>query len=1050
MIRFTLFSLLLSLTLYVSGQEQNAFEKLNFDELDSILKIHFNQGTYREGLPVSQAWIKKARAEKRDTLLAQGINEQGVLYWYLGKYPQALEQFLESRIIYKEVYGTEHRSYANALNNIAHLYQTLGDPQKALPMLLEALEIQERVLGTEHQDYANSLNNLAILYSKINQHQKAIATYLQAKEIIERTVGNQHTLYASAVNNLAHQYVKMGRFEEGMQYYLQARRISEKLYGRNHPDFAKTLNNLGKMHREMGNYAQALPLYLEAKDLIERTLGKTHPDYANLLNNMAVLYEQMNIYDKSETLYQQAIETRRIAVGVNHPSYGYTLTNMARMYARQGKHDQALPLYLEAMEIQENRLGTDHPYYATSLHNLASTYRALGRNDEALALLTVALRIRENVFGRLHHSYQLSQNNLSRIYLVSGRYEEAWQAVSQSLSDIARLPTPLVFDQRMIDQLISWDFYSFTQLSRLIETLNIVYYLLQKDNNMTERTHKQIILTDAVNALLVKARNEVSNEQDKLRVLSFSHDWLERSMEVLDPESQSEKAFSLADQNKSVLLLQATKSELAYRIGELPDSLVWKDRKLHDQQSRLQASLMQKLPTNTRDSLLSELNEVNLNIEGFIHMIAEIYPKYHQVRYGQADANVAEIQAMLDNQTALLEYVVVDSAVHIFSVDQQGVDWIKSPITNQELTDRIHALHSALSDYGSDSAYFDYAEQAHWFYNKLVAPAIAGKNGITNLIIVPDGELGHLPFEAFLVEAAPQQNFSYHEVHYLVKDYNISYNYSATLWKENREAPAPKNNGELLGVAADYEIELDTNMVAMRMATDQWRREKLTQLPAARREVEALQAKYEGFFAYDTLASEKTVKTMASEYAVLHFATHGILDNERPVLSSLAFTEDNDSTESNFWQAHEISKAQLNADLVVLSACETGYGKFERGNGVASLARAFMYAGAPSLIVSLWQVHDGSTSELMQFFYSNLDSGMKKDEALRKAKLQYLESAQGIMAHPAFWSPFITIGKTDTVAIKNKGDIPIRNLLVAALILLALIGVIRSRRKAVG
>jgi len=149
---------------------------------------------------------------------------------------------------------------------------------------------------------------------------------------------------------------------------------------------------------------------------------------------------------------------------------------------------------------------------------------------------------------------------------------------------------------------------------------------------------------------------------------------------------------------------------------------------------------------------------------------------------------------------------------------------------------------------------------------------------------------------------------------------------------------------------------------------------------------------------------------------------HGLLDSKNPILSSLVFTENNDSIENNFLQAWEISKMELNAELVVLSACETGFGRFETGNGVASLARAFMYAGARSLVVSLWQVNDQATSKLMEEFYQNLSQGMGKAEALQQAKVSYIDNAKGIAAHPAFWSPFVLIGDTASVSISRKSE----------------------------
>ncbi len=186
--------------------------------------------------------------------------------------------------------------------------------------------------------------------------------------------------------------------------------------------------------------------------------------------------------------------------------------------------------------------------------------------------------------------------------------------------------------------------------------------------------------------------------------------------------------------------------------------------------------------------------------------------------------------------------------------------------------------------------------------------------------------------------------------------------------------------------------------------------------------MEALEQQYRGFFAFDSLVSEKVLLEKAREYAIIHLAMHGLLDENRPMLSSLVLTENGDSLHDNFWQAHEISKLELTADLVVLSACETGYGRFETGNGIASLARAFMYARVPSLVVSLWQVNDASTSIIMQNFYKHLASGMTKSAALRQAKLDYIEKVDNpIAAHLAFWSPFILIGDERPVKIKRKG-----------------------------
>jgi CHAT domain-containing protein len=159
-------------------------------------------------------------------------------------------------------------------------------------------------------------------------------------------------------------------------------------------------------------------------------------------------------------------------------------------------------------------------------------------------------------------------------------------------------------------------------------------------------------------------------------------------------------------------------------------------------------------------------------------------------------------------------------------------------------------------------------------------------------------------------------------------------------------------------------------------------------------------------------ANEAFFKAKAANYSILHLAMHGMVNPHSPLLSCLAFSEDYDTTENNFLEAHEISNLQLYNDLVVLSACKTGYGEFEQGEGIMSLARSFMYAGTPSLVVSLWEVNDLSTAAIMQLFYQNLAKGMTKDEALRQVKLAFIQEVDGDIAHPIFWSAFVVLGDT--------------------------------------
>lgn len=980
------FSFIISSPL-IAQDDYKQYLDLSYPEIDSLMYIEYGKGAFNKAIPLMMAGREKAKIEfgTQDSVFTEYTNNVGAFYQLAGQYTLALPFSIEVVEIQEKILGGEHPHFAISLNNLASLYLKIGDYNKALPLSIRAKNIRRKILGSEHPDFATSLNNLATLHNAMGNYDEALSLHVQAKNIREKTLGKNHPDFASSLNNLADLQERMGNYDQALPLFIQAKNIKESVQGNQHPDFASCLNNLASLYNKMGDYDQALPLLIQAKDIKENILGKEHADVAVALNNLAAVHKVMGDYDEALLFYNEALKIVEKALGKEHYLFAVSLSNLGTLYETKGDYDQALPLYIEALNIIEKSQGKEHPEFVTYLNNLAGLYKKMEDYEKTKIRIIQAIQ-------------------------------------TASLTDVSWEINP-----SWADRLYQATYPSNAHLNSIVTSLELMYELLQRDKSIKKPKEKQEIVANLAIKLLNKLQQELSNEKDKLRILELSSRWLYRNLNSLNVEKNSSKAFTLSDQNKSVLLLEATKSEQAYKIGDLPNSLVSKEKKMLKTQSQLQAKLVERRSKLEKDSLRNELIQINQDIEAFRQMLQKDYPKYYKLKYKQVRTKTEEIQALLKKNTALIEYVISDTLIHIFYLDKKQVQWKKTRINKETLKNRIKKFHQALSNYKTilkdeTKAYRTYTIDAHWFYETLLVPVLQDKEAIQNLILITDGELGHLPFETFLVEQAPQNLTAYDKLHYLIKDYTISYNYSATLWKENLEAPIPQNNNQILGMAANYNLKIDSVMRDIRLSTDQRTRGVLGSLPAARQEVEMLQERYQGLFVFDVLASEKTVKEKAPDFAILHFATHGILDHKRPILSSLVFSEDNDRLESNFWQAHEISKAQINANLVVLSACETGYGKFESGNGIASLARSFMYAGASSLIVSLWQVNDYATSALMENLYGNLADGMEIDEALRSAKLGYMENVEGVLGHPVFWSPFIQIGNTQPVQIKRKGE----------------------------
>jgi CHAT domain-containing protein len=301
-------------------------------------------------------------------------------------------------------------------------------------------------------------------------------------------------------------------------------------------------------------------------------------------------------------------------------------------------------------------------------------------------------------------------------------------------------------------------------------------------------------------------------------------------------------------------------------------------------------------------------------------------------------------------------------------------------------------------------------------------------NFIEQITIIPDGILNYLPFELLLTEEVDTTKpINWFELPYLFKKVNINYQYSARLASMKRET-RPNNKG-VLGFAPQYEGYVSDDRAFGNLIYNQ-------------RELESIEKYFPGEFYRGPDADKQTFLEKASDFKVIHLASHAMADNENPELSSLFFTDINqDSTDIPLYP-YEIQSTPLNADMVVLSACQSGTGKLHQGEGVFSLARNFIAAGAKSVVNSLWKVDDESTSKLMGYFYENLAKGQRKSEALRNAKLTFLENADAMTSHPYFWSGFVVIGDDSPIVNKSR----LAWLIVGGALILCIIGGMRFSR----
>jgi CHAT domain-containing protein len=389
----------------------------------------------------------------------------------------------------------------------------------------------------------------------------------------------------------------------------------------------------------------------------------------------------------------------------------------------------------------------------------------------------------------------------------------------------------------------------------------------------------------------------------------------------------------------------------------------------------------------------------------------------------------------------VIEYVLTDRNIYAFLIEKNDFR-LKTISVDTSFASKILSFRNLLSnrDFSSHSKadFQKYNTLAYQLYSKLIRPLDLGKR--RKLTIIPDDLLSYLPFEVLVTQKDTFNQISYNKLAYMVKKYKIGYSYSAkVLYNQSLTDRNPEK--KLAAFAPTYDnIE---EITEYKSKTRQEYREKLYPLKGIKKEAQRITQIIKGHAYLDHNATEEVFKEQSGDYDILHLAMHTLVNDQEPMYSKMAFTQNKENNEDGFLNTYEIYNLELNSRLAVLSSCNTGSGKLQKGEGVISLARGFKYAGCPSIVMTMWPVEDNSSIRLMEYFYQAISQGKSKDQALRKAKLKFLENSDPLHSHPYFWAGYILVGnKTSLYEPFSVGWI-----IGGIAVLLVMAGFILTRKK---
>ncbi|MDO9229340.1 MAG: tetratricopeptide repeat protein [Syntrophales bacterium] len=846
---------------------------------------------------------------------------------------------------------------------------------------------------------AKELNQEFIRLYTQGQYTEAIPLSERIRAICEKALGPEHPSTATSLNNLAELYRTLGAYGKAEPLYRRSLAIREKVLEANHPDTAQSLNNLAGLYYDMGSYDRAEPLFKRALAISENSLGPNHPDTARSLNNLAVLYENMRTYDKAEALHRQALAICEKALGAEHPHTATSLNSLASLYNNMGVYEKAEPLYRRSLAIREKVLGANHRDTAQSLNNLAKLYCDVGAYEKAEPLYRRSLAIYEKAIGGEHPDTGPALNNLAVLYAIQGRNGEALNLMERAQG----------IDRKQIEQILG--FAPEAQQTQFLATrednffayLNLVRQRFP-DNPKAVRNALDVWL--ARKGILLEAQKRI---QDVL---------------AAGDNPQTQEIFSKLigiRQELARLVLGGPGKEGPEAYQKRIIDLTSQKETLEGQLSRLSQAFAQQRKTRiaTTATVASALPKGAILIE-----MARIQDyDFKTGKWGASRYLAFVLSPGKDSDVSLVDLGDADS------IDQKAAAFKKSLGNSKTMPDVL-------------------AKQSNDLYRVIFTPlsSVLGKS--RQIFLSPDGGLNLIPFEV-LRDDKGRYLIETHTFHYVSTGRDIA---GYGMIKE-------KGQKSLLLGDPDFDLAAkQTTGEKERPLTRSRQMQGITfsRLPGTKEEVEAIAALL-GRSTSDTYTGEKARESVLMQRKsprILHLATHGfflsdqdwssLMDQksrgititareapsgkkpvriENPFLrAGLALAGANRSlaqegVTEGILTAEKILGLNLRGtDLVVLSACETGMGDVKNGEGVYGLRRAFTQAGAKSLVMSLWEVPDRETKELMVSFYENLQSGkMNRAEALRNAALKQRETVKSRYGHdnPYYWGAFVFLGEAE-------------------------------------
>ncbi|MBI5540512.1 MAG: CHAT domain-containing protein [Bacteroidia bacterium] len=809
---------------------------------------------------------------------------------------------------------------------------------------------------------------LGLVYRYLEDYSKSLKYLKIAYD--ECNAINDDTKYLSLISlshNLLNIYSKISDFSKAEMFYNKILLYKKRLRSSNNIDDFELFCSVGVNYFLKKDYLESIK-FLDSALVYSKNI--TPDAKANLYDYYALAYSALGEYSKSNEHFKKALFFRQKQNPINIHNLSKDYQNYSELLMKMGRSKEAIAMGKKSCKLIQQVMGQKSSSSSIALTSIANIY--LDSKDYNNALINFDKALLAASSESLISEKKLFPKSASVVYPVA--YLKALKGKASALFVMSKGKE--------------------AQLEKSLLCYNEAIYLLEKIRSANQFDEDKLLLTENENSIY----NSAVQVAYELYKISGKDEYLNT-------------AFNISERNKATVLREKVSLLNKFPEGSQQYSLYQKDQKLRKEIS----SLERKIPMSNSieaSKLKEQLYKLYDDQEAFFTMLKDKYPKLYDSWISSECMSIAAVQKKLLNTESLVEYILADSTLYTIIISKTGKDFIKTVLPGnfkENMYKYIDEISCAGADATTIKGFNSFIQNSYSLYSVILKPV---KNLIkkNSLIIVSDGVLNLLPFETLLTNNYNNSHVDYRYLPYLIKERSVSYANSATLYCSSGKTDnkTPKN---ILAFAPGY---TSSNSAIAEVVT----RSFYSPLRGAKEEVNSFNGILNGDYFFNNEATETEFKNRANDYSIIHMAMHGQADADDSGNSRLIF-ENGGKGNDGFLYAWEIYNMNLNPDMVVLSACNTGTGKLRKGEGVMSLARSFSYAGCPSVVMTLWSISDLSSTDLMKYFYSNLSLGDNKAEALQKAKTEYITQTSPMKSHPYYWAGYVVIGDKSPVEIDS-------------------------------